>query len=324
MTTTRRNRRKSDKKTILLSAVVPMYNEEGGIDMFFERLEPVLDAITEDYEIICIDDGSSDATMDELLEQRGRNPRIKIINLSRNFGKDVALSAGLDHATGQAVVPLDADLQDPPELIAEMMEKWREGYEVVYARRSDRQSDTATRRLTAGWFYRIHNAIADISIPDNAGDFRLIDQRVNVALQNLPERTRFMKGLFAWVGFKQASVEYVREERAHGSSKWQFWKLWQFALDGITGSTTFPLRIWTYIGFVVSVTAFILSTMLTVRTLFYGVDVPGYASLMVSVLFLGGINILATGIIGEYIGRIFTEVRRRPLYLVRETFGLDR
>ncbi len=324
MTATRRNRRKGDKKSILLSAVVPMYNEEGGIDMFFERLEPVLEAITEDYEIICIDDGSTDATMDELLAHRSRNSRIKIINLSRNFGKDVALSAGLDYATGQAVVPLDADLQDPPELIAEMMEKWREGYEVVYARRSNRKSDTATKRVTAGWFYRIHNAIADISIPDNAGDFRLIDQRVNVALQNLPERTRFMKGLFAWVGFKQASVEYVREERAHGDSKWQYWKLWQFALDGITGSTTFPLRIWTYVGFVVSLTAFVLSTLLTIRTIFYGVDVPGYASLMVSVLFLGGINILATGIIGEYIGRIFTEVRRRPLYLVRETFGIDR
>ncbi len=300
-----------------------MYNEEGGIDMFFERLEPVLDKITDNYEIICIDDGSTDATLDELLAHRKRNPRIKIINLSRNFGKDVALSAGLDHASGQAVVPLDADLQDPPELIAEMIEKWREGYEVVYARRSDRKSDSATKRLTASWFYRIHNAVADISIPDNAGDFRLIDQRVNVALQNLPERTRFMKGLFAWVGFKQASVEYVREERAHGQSKWQYWKLWQFALDGITGSTTFPLRVWTYLGFVVSVTAFILSTLLIVRTLFYGVDVPGYASLMVAVLFLGGINILATGIIGEYIGRIFTEVRSRPLYLVRETFGID-
>ncbi len=300
-----------------------MYNEEGGIDMFFERLEPVLEKITDKYEIICIDDGSTDATLDELLTHRKRNPRIKIINLSRNFGKDVALSAGLDHASGQAVVPLDADLQDPPELIAEMIEKWREGYEVVYARRSDRKSDSATKRLTASWFYRIHNAVADISIPDNAGDFRLIDQRVNVALQNLPERTRFMKGLFAWVGFKQASVEYVREERAHGETKWQYWKLWQFALDGITGSTTFPLRVWTYLGFAVSVTAFILSTLLIVRTLFYGVDVPGYASLMVAVLFLGGINILATGIIGEYIGRIFTEVRSRPLYLVRETFGID-
>ncbi len=321
---TSRKRRNGDAKIPLLSAVVPMYNEEGGIDVFFERLEPVLEDITKDYEIICIDDGSTDATLDELLEHRDRNPRIKIINLSRNFGKDVALSAGLDYATGQAVVPLDADLQDPPELIGEMMEKWREGYEVVYARRADRKSDSVSKRVTAGWFYRIHNAIADVSIPDNVGDFRLIDQRVNLALQNLPERTRFMKGLFAWVGFKQASVDYVREERAHGETKWHFWKLWQFALDGITGSTTFPLRIWTYIGMAVSATAFILSTLLIIRVFVYGVDVPGYASLMVSVLFLGGINILATGIIGEYIGRIFTEVRHRPLYLVRDTYGLEK
>jgi glycosyltransferase involved in cell wall biosynthesis len=214
-------------------------------------------------------------------------------------------------------------LQDPPELIAEMMEKWREGFEVVYARRSDRASDSAAKRLTAGWFYRIHNAIADISIPDNVGDFRLIDQRVNVALQNLPERTRFMKGLFAWVGFKQTSVEFVREERAHGETKWHYWKLWQFALDGITGSTTFPLRVWTYIGMAVSLLAFMFSMLLILRTVVHGIDVPGYASLMVSVLFLGGINILATGIIGEYVGRIFTEVRHRPLYLVRDTFGLD-
>ena len=321
---TRHKRRKDEKRTILLSTVVPMYNEEGGIDLFFDRLEPVLEKITEDYEIICIDDGSDDGTIDELLEHRDRNPRIKIINLSRNFGKEVALSAGLDYATGQAVVPLDADLQDPPELIAEMMDKWREGYDVVYARRSDRQSDSVSKRVTAGWFYRIHNAIADVSIPDNVGDFRLIDQRVNLALRNLPERTRFMKGLFAWVGFKQASVEFVREERAHGDTKWQFGKLWQFAIDGITGSTTFPLRVWTYIGLAVSLTAFILSTLLTLRVLVHGVDVPGYASLMVSVLFLGGLNILATGIIGEYIGRIFTEVRHRPLYLVRDTYGIEK
>ncbi len=312
-----------DRAAVVLSCVVPMYNEAGGIDAFFARLEPVLDKITDDYEIICIDDGSTDSTLDELNVHRARNPRIKIINLSRNFGKDVALSAGLDHAAGQAVVPLDADLQDPPELIAEMMEKWREGYEVVYARRTDRMSDTRAKRVTANWFYRVHNAIADISIPANAGDFRLIDRRVNMALQNLPERTRFMKGLFAWVGFKQASVEYVRPERAHGQSKWRYWRLWQFALDGITGSTTVPLRIWTYLGLLISVTSFLFAAYLILRTLVSGSDVPGYASLMVVMLFFGGINILATGIIGEYVGRIFTEVRNRPLYLVRNTYGFD-
>ena len=319
----KRKSRRAEDRTILLSVVVPMYNEQGGIDLFFERIEPVLKSITKDYEIICVDDGSSDDTFDELLDHRDRDARIKVINLSRNFGKDTALSAGLDHAYGKAVVPIDADLQDPPELIVQMMEKWREGYEVVYAKRTDRSSDTPTKRVTASWFYRIHNAIAEIDIPEDAGDFRLLDQRVIGALRNLPERNRFMKGLFAWVGYKQTSVEYVREERAHGESKWRYWKLWNFALDGITGSSTFPLRVWTYIGLAVSLFAFLISLSLSLRVIFYGVDVPGYASLMVAVLFLGGLNILATGIIGEYLGRIFTEVRSRPLYLIREAHGIN-
>ncbi len=310
-------------RPVLLSIVVPMYNEEGGIGLFFDRLEPVLQRITDDYEIICIDDGSTDATYDELIEQRQRDARIKVINLSRNFGKDIALSAGLDHAFGRAVVPIDADLQDPPELIEQMMEKWREGFEVVYARRADRASDTRAKRMTANWFYRIYNYIAEIGIPEHAGDFRLLDQRVIAALRNLPERNRFMKGLFAWVGFKQVSVEYVREERAFGETKWKYWKLWNFALDGITGSSTFPLRIWTYFGLTVFVFAVFYAMFLTVRVMVHGVDVPGYASTMVAVLFLGSINILATGIIGEYLGRILTEVRSRPLYLVRETHGIE-
>ncbi len=319
----RRTSAKASQEPVLLSIVVPMYNEEGGVGLFFDRLEPVLQAITEDYEIICVDDGSSDGTYDKLLEHRTRDGRIKVINLSRNFGKDTALSAGLDHAFGRAVVPIDADLQDPPELIADMMEKWREGFEVVYARRADRASDTATKRVTANWFYRIYNAIADIDIPQNAGDFRLLDQRVIAALRNLPERNRFMKGLFAWVGYKQASVEYIREERAHGETKWKYWQLWNFALDGITGSSTFPLRVWTYFGLAVFVFAVIYAIILSIDVLIHGVDVPGYASTMVAVLFLGGINILATGIIGEYLGRIFTEVRSRPLYLVREMHGIE-
>ncbi len=308
---------------VLLSVVVPMYNEEEGLALFFDRLEPVLRAITPDYEIICVDDGSSDRTYRLLLERHEQDPRIKLINLSRNFGKDIALSAGLDHAHGQAVVPIDADLQDPPELIADMMEKWREGYEVVYARRADRGSDTRAKRVTANWFYRIHNYMAEITIPENTGDFRLLDQRVVTALRNLPERNRFMKGLFAWVGYKQTSLEYVRAERAAGDSKWKYWKLWNFALDGITGSSTVPLRIWTYFGLLVFVLAILYAMFLTIRVWVHGVDVPGFASIMVAVLFLGGINILATGIIGEYLGRIFTEVRNRPLYLVREAHGID-
>jgi glycosyltransferase involved in cell wall biosynthesis len=316
-------RKSGNGRPVLLSIVVPMYNEQGGVGLFFDRLEPVLQRITDNYEIICIDDGSTDQTYDELIEQRQRDARIKVINLSRNFGKDIALSAGLDHAFGRAVVPIDADLQDPPELIEQMMEKWREGYEVVYARRADRASDTRAKRMTANWFYRIYNRIAEIGIPENAGDFRLLDQRVIAALRNLPERNRFMKGLFAWVGFKQASVDYVREERAFGETKWKYWKLWNFALDGITGSSTFPLRVWTYFGLTVFIFAVFYAMFLTVRVMIHGVDVPGYASTMVAVLFLGSINILATGIIGEYLGRILTEVRSRPLYLVRETHGIE-
>jgi glycosyltransferase involved in cell wall biosynthesis len=308
----------------LLSVVVPMYNEEEGVETLFARLEPALEAITSEYEIICVDDGSSDGTMRGLIAARVRNPKIKVLSLSRNFGKDTALSAGLDFADGDAVVPIDADLQDPPELIGEMVKKWREGFEVVYARRASRLSDTPTKRLTARLFYRIHNLLADVRIPDDAGDFRLLDRRVIEALRGMPERIRFMKGLFTWVGFRQTGIEFDRPLRAVGTGKWKPLKLWNFALDGITGSTTLPLRVWTYVGLAVASTALIAAAALIVRTLIVGRDVPGYASLMVALLFLGGMNILATGILGEYIGRIFVEVRNRPLYLVRELHGLDR
>ncbi|MFO1123113.1 MAG: glycosyltransferase family 2 protein [Hyphomicrobiales bacterium] len=315
-------RRREDDGIPLLSVVVPMFNEEEGADLFFARLEPVLRQVTEDYEIICVDDGSSDRTMLALTRHHIRDPRVKVISLSRNFGKDTALSAGLDHSRGQAVIPIDADLQDPPELIPQMVEKWREGYEVVFARRSLRDTDDVTKRVTAGLFYRIHNWIADVSIPDNTGDFRLMDRRVVDAVKNLPEKTRFMKGLFAWVGFKQTGIEYRREARAAGTSKWRYWKLWNFALDGITGSSTVPLRIWSYFGAAMAVVAMAYAGWLVLRTTLYGTDVPGYASLMVAVLFLGAVNIVATGILGEYVGRIYSEVRNRPLYLVREARGL--
>ncbi|CAN5445742.1 glycosyltransferase [soil metagenome] len=301
-----------------------MYNEEDGVDLFFGRLQPALDKITPSYEIVCVDDGSSDQTLALLTMRRMRDPRVKVVSLSRNFGKDTALSAGLDHACGRAVVPIDADLQDPPELIAAMLDKWREGYEVVYARRSRRDTDDFQKRMSAGLFYRIHNWLADIAIPDNTGDFRLLDRRVVEALKHLPEKTRFMKGLFAWVGFKQIGIEYARESRAAGQSKWRYWKLWNFAIDGITGSSTLPLRIWTYMGAGIAVLALIYASWLVLRTLIVGTDVPGYASLMVGVLFLGAINVVATGILGEYVGRIYVEVRNRPLYLVREKQGFER
>jgi glycosyltransferase involved in cell wall biosynthesis len=316
-------RRREDARRPLLSVVVPMYNEEEGTELFFARLVPVLEKITTDFEIVCVDDGSSDRTMANLMRHHGRDGRIKVLSLSRNFGKDTALSAGLDYARGDAVVPIDADLQDPPELIADMVTKWREGYEVVYARRSHRDSDDMSKRVTASLFYRIHNWIADVRIPDNTGDFRLMDRRVVEAVKHLPEKTRFMKGLFAWVGFKQIGIDYRRDARAAGATKWRYWKLWNFAIDGITGSSTVPLRIWTYFGIGLGLLTFAYAFWLVIHTMLYGNAVPGYASLMVAVLFLGSLNIVATGILGEYVGRIYSEVRNRPLYLVREMRGLE-
>jgi len=316
-------RRASDQPMPLLSLVVPMFNEEEGVQGFFARLIPILRTVTEDYEVVCIDDGSSDRTLLALALERGKDERIKVLSLSRNFGKDTALSAGLDYARGQAVIPIDADLQDPPELIPQMVAKWREGFDVVYARRASRDSDDTQKRVTAGMFYRIHNWMAEVRIPDNVGDFRLMDRRVVEALKHLPEKTRFMKGLFAWVGFKQVGIDYRREARAAGTTKWRYWKLWNFALDGITASSTVPLRIWTYFGVALGLFSMAYACWLVVHTMIYGNPVPGYASLMVTVLTLGSINIVATGILGEYVGRIYNEVRGRPLYLVRETMGLE-
>jgi polyisoprenyl-phosphate glycosyltransferase len=320
---TTQKRRAGDQATPLLSVVVPMFNEEEGTELFFNRIIPVLESVTPDFEIVCVDDGSSDRTMMKLMQHNMRDQRIKVLSLSRNFGKDTALSAGLDYARGKAVIPIDADLQDPPELIVEMVQKWREGYEVVFARRADRGTDDASKRITAGLFYRVYNWIADVRIPDNTGDFRLMDRRVVDAVKNLPEKTRFMKGLFAWVGFKQIGLDCRREERAAGTTKWRYWKLWNFAIDGITGSSTVPLRIWTYFGVAMALFACVYAVWITIHTMLYGTQMPGYASLMVTVLMLGSMNIIATGILGEYVGRIYNEVRNRPLYLVRETKGLD-
>lgn len=312
---------------LLLSIVVPMFNEERNVGPFLERIEPVAERLVAplggSYEIICVDDGSTDRTLECLAGQRQRNAAVKIVALSRNFGKDIALSAGLEHATAAAVVPIDADLQDPPELIPELFAKWLEGYDVVFATRASREGDGAVKRLTASWFYRLHNRLADVGIPNDTGDFRLMDRRVAEALRGLPERNRFMKGLFAWVGFRQTGVAYRRQPRAHGTSKWRYWRLWNFALDGITSSSTLPLRMWSYFGAFIALCAFAYAAFLIVRTLILGVDVPGYASLMVVVLFMGGINLLTLGIIGEYLGRAYMEVKGRPLYLVRESHGFD-
>jgi glycosyltransferase involved in cell wall biosynthesis len=305
-----------------LSLLVPMFNESVGISVFFDAIEPILAKLGLSYEIVCIDDGSSDDTVAQLVARHRADPRIKLIELSRNFGKDTALSAGLDFATGRAVIPLDADLQDPPALIPEMVAKWREGYQVVNAKRLSRQGDAASKRVVAGWFYRVFNIIADRPIPENIGDFRLLDAQVVEALRRMPERARFLKGMFSWVGYKTTEIGYERPARAAGETKWSFWRLWKFALDGITAFSTFPLRIWTYFGLIFASGAFLYALFLIIYTLASGGDVPGYASLMVAVLFLGGVQLIGLGVIGEYLGRIYEESKRRPLYLVRTLHGL--
>ncbi|MBD1932933.1 MULTISPECIES: glycosyltransferase family 2 protein [Cyanophyceae] len=307
--------------SVELSVIVPVYNEELNIDYLFERLLSVLETLDTSYEIVCVNDGSKDNTLKCLIEHHHRNPVIKVVNLSRNFGKEVALSAGLDYTTGAAVVPIDADLQDPPELIKELVEKWREGYDVVYATRRSRGEESWLKQMTANAFYKIIGKMSRVPIPRNTGDFRLLDRRVVEAIKQMPERTRFMKGLFAWVGFKQTSVLFDRPQRYKGTTTWNYWRLWNFAIDGITSFSFLPLKVWSYVGVTISLLSFVYATFLIYRTLLYGVDLPGYASIMVAILFLGGIQLVTLGIIGEYLSRVYEEVKGRPLYLVRDAYG---
>jgi polyisoprenyl-phosphate glycosyltransferase len=309
--------------TVDLSLVVPVYNEAEGLGAFFQRLRASLALIPLSYEIICVNDGSCDATLPILLSFKDSIPGFIIIDLSRRFGKEIALSAGIDFARGRAVIPIDADLQDPPEVIEDLVTKWQEGYDVVYAIRSERAGESLSKRLTAALFYRIINRLSETPIPRNAGDFRLMDRRVVEALKGLPERNRFMKGLFSWVGFKQTGVYFKRDPRYAGRSKWNYWRLWNFALSGIVSSSSLPLRIWTYFGFTIASFSFLYGLYLIVRTILYGVDVPGYASLMTVILFLGGLQMIGNGIIGEYLSRVFDEVKGRPLYIIRNTYSYE-
>lgn len=311
--------------TILISIVIPVFNEEDAIDAFLQGVaKPAEEACRlggaeMDYELIFVDDGSADNTYACLMAARHKQPRIEVVSLSRNFGKDAALTAGLRKARGRAVIPMDVDLQDPPEVLPEMVRLWLAGAEVVNVKRSDRMSDTSSKRLSAEWFYKIYNYLAERPIPENVGDFRLLDRVVVNALSNMPEHARFMKGLVSWVGFRQETVLAARQPRAAGTSKWRTWRLWNFALDGFAGSTTVPLRIWTYLGSAIALSAFFYSLFLIVRRLLIGTDAPGYTSLMVVMLLFGGINFMALGIMGEYIGRIAAEVRGRPLYVERRS-----
>lgn len=309
------------KAAPFLSVVAPMYNEGPVVELFYDRTSRVLDSLGKNWEIVIVDDGSRDDTPLRLRALAARDARVKCVFLSRNFGKDTALSAGLDHAGGELIVPTDADLQDPPELIPEMVARLQEGYDVVYMQRSRREGEGFFKRFTAGMFYQIISRMSEVEIPRNVGDFRIFTRQVLLSLADLKERHRFMKGLFAWVGFRQTSMSYIREARAAGVTRWNYWKLWNFALEGITSFTIGPLRIWSYVGAALAAIAFLYALFLTGNVLLYGIDVPGYASLMVAVLFLGGVQLITLGVLGEYVGRIFQEVKGRPLYVVRETLG---
>jgi len=303
-----------------ISVVCPMHNEADSLETFFSRLLPSLDVTGETCEIVCVNDGSRDDTLERLLELQKKDARLIVVDLSRNFGKEAALTCGIDHAHGQAVIPIDADLQDPPELIGELIRVWRQGFDVVLAQRVNRSADTYLKRKSAELFYGLHNTISEPPIPANVGDFRLMDRCVVEALKTLPERRRFMKGLFAWVGFRHATIPYVREARAAGRSNFSGWRLWNFALEGITSFSTAPLRIWTYLGLLIALIAFVFAVFIVGRTLLMGRDLPGYASVITIILFLGGIQLIGLGVLGEYIGRIFSETKGRPLYIVRKHY----
>ncbi len=307
-----------------ISIIVSVYNEEDSLELFFNAISQTM-AKKENYqyEIICVDDGSTDDTFQILQKFAQNDYRIKVLKFSRNFGKEYGLMAGLKYCSGRAAIPIDVDLQDPPELILTFIEKWEEGFDMVYGIRNDRASDTLLKRLTAKLFYKTYNLMTRSPIPYNAGDYRLIDRKIIDTILELPERNIFMKGIFGWTGFKSCGVKYVRRKRVAGISKWNYWKLWNFALDGITASTTLPLRIWTYLGSLLSFLGLLYALYIIIRTITYGIDVPGYASLLVFILLVGGIQMIILGILGEYIGRIFIEVKRRPLYIVEKKVNLD-
>lgn len=301
-----------------LSVVVPVFNEEEVLPEFHARLQAVLAGMTDRVEVIYVDDGSKDGTGEMIKKLHELESNVTAIRFSRNFGKEAAMSAGLQMSRGEAVILIDSDLQDPPELIPQMMEAWRMGADVVNMRRRDREGETVTKKVTSFLFYRVLNRMSEVSITEDVGDFRLLSRRVVDALNRLPERTRFMKGLFAWVGFRQVIQEYDRDPRAAGVTKWRYWRLWNFALEGITSFSTVPLRVASYVGFLCAASAFLFGLFFIAKTFFYGDPVKGFPTLILTILFLGGMQLMALGVIGEYLGRLFIEGKQRPLYLLDE------
>lgn len=304
-----------------LSLLVPMYNEADVIDQFFARLRPVLEGLELDWEVICVNDGSKDRTLELLWQWHEQDTRIKVINLSRNFGKERALTAALDLASGDAVIPIDADLQDPPELIPRMLEQWEQGFDVVNAIRSSRNSDSHIKRTTARLFYRIFNHLSNREIPSDAGDFRLLSRRVCDVLRSMRESHRFMKGLFTWVGFSTTTIHFERKPRCGGGTKWSYWRLWNYALEGIISFSTIPLKTASYLGLLTATLSLLYAGFLVLRTLILGDPVKGYPSMMTAILFFGGVQLIFIGIIGEYIARIHDEVKGRPIYVIDSVRG---
>lgn len=304
-------------RQVLLSVIVPAFNEQEVLREFYIRLSRALAATDiDEVEILFVNDGSTDGTLSLLLELARQDRRIQVLDLSRNFGKEAAMTAGLDHVRGEAVIIIDADLQDPPELIPEMVREWRCGFDVVYMRRLSRDGETWLKKSTARAFYALMGRVGRVRIPENVGDFRLLSRRAVDALKQMPERTRFMKGLFAWIGFPATEIVYRRDPRHAGVTKWNYWSLWNLALEGITSFTVTPLKLASYVGVLTSLGALLYGLIVLAKALLFGDPVPGYPSLMVVILFLGGLQLLAIGIVGEYLGRMFIETKQRPLYLL--------
>ena len=311
------------KEDYIVSLVVPCYNEHETVEPFMKAVDEALEEIRDHIEIVFVDDGSKDSTVELVHKLQQDDPRISLIRMSRNFGKEAAMSAALDLVKGDAMVMMDADLQDPPELVLEFVRIWRdEGIDNVYGVRTDRSKDTEAKRLTSGWFYKIFNRLSSrVKIPENVGDFRLIDRKIIDTLRSLPERNRFMKGLFAWPGFTSKGVGYKRPERVAGQTKWNYWKLWNFALDGISGFSSLPLRVWSYVGGVIGLFAILYMLFIIIKTIIFGIDAPGYASTMTAILFLGSVQLISIGVLGEYLGRLGEEVKGRPVYVVSSVDG---
>jgi len=306
-----------------VSIVAPAYNEAENLAAFIAAMTPVLDGLGEPWEIVFVDDGSRDDTLGILLAARATDPRLKVVGLARNFGKDIALSAGLAHARGRAVIPIDCDLQHPPELIPVLVARWRAGADMVVGVRTRRTEEGVIRRTTAGMYYGLMRRMTNVNIPPNAGDFRLLDRKVVDVINQMPERCRFMKGIFAWPGFKTETVPFQANVRARGQSNWSLWRLWRFALDGLFSFSTVPLKLWTYLGGLSAFGAFVYLTITLVQKLVFGIKAAGYASLLIVMLFMNGLLLLSNGIQGEYIARIFEEVKGRPLFVVAKTWGFD-